>query len=90
MSLTDDRRDARLLVGDGAVLSVTQAAELLGFRDAKAWLRREGLVSEIRLGERVVERVVWRRVLAKLEGAPSETPVQADAPKRRTYRLASV
>ena len=50
-------------------MTVTRAARLLGFRGADAWLREAGLVRTITAPDgRTVERVVWRQVLATLEG----------------------
>lgn len=62
-------RDERLTVAEGAVVTVTRAARLLGFRGADAWLRQRGLVRTIAAPDgRTVERVVWRQVLQALEG----------------------
>lgn len=63
-----DRRVQRLLVSPGAVVSVQQAAELLPIadRDARAWLKRKGLLRDLD-GRKVV---VWADVLKALE--PSE------------------
>jgi hypothetical protein len=107
--IVDVRQDARLVVGEGAVLTKTRAAELLGFDGAAEWLEAEGLVSRIaatrkRRGQDplpiVVERVVWRRVLRRLEGDDAhvsfggETPGSPQDPpqpvKKKRYRLASV
>lgn len=85
------RSDARLLVAEGAVLTVTRAAELLGFREADEWLREQDLVSVAVFQGRRVERVVWRRVLARLEesNAPANAASTPPVPKKR-YRLADV
>jgi hypothetical protein len=110
--IVDVRQDARLVIGEGAVLTKTRAAEILGFDGAADWLEAEGLVSRIaatrkrkRRGVRVeeiaiVERVVWRRVLRRLEGDDAHAPIGADIPgspqdppqpvKKKRYRLASV
>lgn len=88
-------------VGEGAVLSVSAAAAELGLRevDGIAWLRAQGLVSVIRLPPdaehpqgRSVERVSWRRVLARLEqgeepAAPSATPCPPVQGLRRARTL---
>lgn len=67
--MTTSPRDERLTLGEGAVLGVTRAARLLGFRGADAWLRQRKLVRTIVTPDgRTVERVVWRQVLAALEG----------------------
>ena len=79
-------REARIIVGEGALLTVTDAAGLLGFRGAREWLAAEGLVSEIPQGDRIVRRVVWRRVLARLDGSDSEP--RPAPPSRKRYRLA--
>lgn len=71
-------------LGEGAVLSLIEAASALGIRetDAIRWLRAEGLVASLRLPPdeehpegRKVERVVWRRVLARLEAGEEPAPV---------------
>lgn len=91
---TLDRRDARVLVSEGAVLTVTRAAELLGFGGAEEWLRDEGLVSSFGFGRRRIDRVVWRSVLERLE-ACSEVKAKEPEPtpkkrRRKAHRLAVV
>lgn len=81
-------RELRIVVSEGAILSPTQAASLLGFRDATAWLRREGLVSSLLTPDgRTIERVVWRSVLRRLEAASTEAEREVVAPKPVLQRL---
>lgn len=70
-----DRAAARLTMGPGAVLSVSEAAAMLPVKDseARAWLRSRGLVRDLE-GRAVV---CWRDVLAEL-GA-GDGPVVVDA-----------
>lgn len=78
----------RLTVSEGALLSPSVAAELLGFRGARAWLEREGLVCRLGVGGREVRRVVWRQVLARLE--QGDEPAPKTRRRGREYRLADV
>jgi hypothetical protein len=61
----------RLHLGAAAVLSVTQAASLLPWRDkeARAWLHDRGLVRAVP-GRRPV--VIWSEVLDELKNAKEE------------------
>lgn len=61
-----EERRARL--GDAAIYSVRQAAELLPWEtsDAVQWLHRMGLVRVVAGGREVVS---WREVLAQVEAA---------------------
>ena len=72
-------------------MTVTRAAELLGFGEAAEWLRAEGLVAVAVIGKgkntRRVERVVWRQVLARLEQSVHVEPVAQ--PARKTYHRAA-
>ena len=64
------RRLLRAVLGEAAVVSVTEAAEWLplGDRRARAWLRDAGLVRTID-GKAVVR---WRDVLRALEDRPAQ------------------
>lgn len=83
------------LLGDGAVLTLSEAVAELGLResDGAAWLRAEGLVSTITLPSGATrERVVWRRVLERLSSFPDQSalsparsrPTGRSAPRRST------
>lgn len=78
-------QDQRRTVSEGALLSPSQAAELLGFRGALEWLQREGLITRIGVGGREVRRVVWRQVLERLEGKAA--PPTGRARRRTEYRV---
>lgn len=74
------RRQHRGTVAEGAVLMVAEAVAELGGRPSvtRKWLFDQGLVS---IAPGLGERVVWRRVLNKLEDtldlpyvAPKERP----------------
>jgi len=66
----------RLQLGAAAVLSPSHAAELLPWREgvAMAWLREQGLILTLPLGE----VVVWGDVIERLRVASTPEP-----PKRR-------
>lgn len=71
------RRQHRGTVAEGAVLLVAEAVAELGGRPSvtRKWLFDQGLVS---IAPGLGERVVWRRVLNKLEGTldlPAAVPV---------------
>jgi hypothetical protein len=66
------RRDDRLAMGAGAVLSLKDAASMLPLADqeARAWLHERNLVCSIR-GRRLV---VWADVLEALRNDEPTTP----------------
>ncbi len=80
--LQADRAVLRLIVSPGAVRSLQQATELLPIadRDARAWLRRRGLVRDLS-GRSVV---VWADVIAALEAPASSSSLVV---RRRRERL---
>lgn len=65
--MASDRHDQRLALGHAAVFSLMHAAELLPIADkeARAWLRRQGLVRRL-LGKEVV---IWGEVVDRLREA---------------------
>ena len=65
-----DRRHQRLIISPGAIVTLQQAAELLPIaeRDARAWLKRRGLVRDL-AGRSVV---VWADVMAALQAPPEQ------------------
>lgn len=67
----------RLQLGAAAVLSPSRAAELLPWREgvAMAWLREQGLILTLPLGE----VVVWGDVIERLRSG-------AEPPKRKPRR----
>lgn len=67
-----DRKLARLVVSPGAILSLQKAAELLPIadRDARAWLRRCGLVRNL-AGRPVI---IWQEVIDALANPPEAPP----------------
>ena len=71
---TSVRDRERLGLGRDAILSLGRAAELLPLadREARAWLREQGLVATIEACGRTKELVHWGAVLEKL--APASPP----------------
>ncbi len=65
-------RDDRLKMGAGAILTLPEAAQLLGWKNAKRWLRSQGLVTQLLVEGESVERVVWRDVLTRMSRIPLE------------------
>jgi hypothetical protein len=88
----NSKRDRRLALGDGAVLSLSDAAALLPGRDAQVrqWLHDAGVVRRW-LGQDVV---VWRDVIESLpepdggDMAPTTSPRMR--PKARLRRSAAI
>ncbi len=72
----------RHTIGLGALLSVSKAAEALGWRRADIWLRREGLVRCVD-GR---ERVVWRQVLDRI-GAGQAAMERKPRPLAKPMRM---
>lgn len=81
---SSDRDRERIALGRDAVLSLGRAAELLPLadREARAWLREQGLVVELATSGRSKEVVHWGAVLDRLGPAP----VEAAEPTRRKLR----
>ena len=73
------RADRRLLLGSAAVLSVTEAAELLPWSDsvARRWLRDEKLIAKGPTGK---DLVLWGKVTARLFGQVEEVATTVDEP----------
>ena len=80
------RATVRLALGDAAVLTPAQAAQLLpiGDTEARAWLHEAGLVRLLR-GREVV---IWGDVLQALRDAPTTTEPTAPPPRARAWREA--
>lgn len=78
--------DLRLQISEGAVVTVTTAARVLGFRGADSWLRDHGLVKTLKAPDgRHIERVIWRAVLRALEeDLAGEAPTPQPGPPRLT------
>lgn len=81
------RPEARIALGAAGILSLDEAAELLGGRreTARAWLRERGLVRDVPgLGK----RVLWGDVLdeIRLTTGPGATP--PEPPRARLPRKA--
>lgn len=77
----------RLLLGAAAVLTPSRAAELLPWREsvAMAWLREQGLILSLPLGE----VVVWGDVIERLRSGaepPKRKPLQAPFPPSSRIR----
>lgn len=68
----EDLATRRLALGEAAVFSLTDAAELLPIRetDARRWLRSRGLVRQLE-GRDVV---TWRKVLDAIEAGDEPAP----------------
>jgi len=82
-----DLRHARLIVSGDALLTLTEAARLIGGREARAWLEAHVPVRYF-AGQR---RVLWRDVVAAGDAVPPAA--QRTAPRRRKTagpRLADV
>jgi hypothetical protein len=77
--MNNDRNLARRQLGEAAVFSLNQAAELLPWADSEVrqWLTDRGLVRHVN-GRSIVR---WRDVLEAL-GDPPSAPVPNPAPKR--------
>jgi len=76
-----ERARERLLMGTGAVLSVSAAAALLPCNDAEArrWLEAQGLARRGPGGKRMV---AWAAVVERLS-PPAKQPAQSKRPKAR-------
>lgn len=70
-----DLRQARLIVSGDALLTVTEAARLIGGREARAWLEAHVPVRYV-AGQR---RVLWRDVIE----ASTHRPHGVSRPARR-------
>lgn len=75
---TDDLTFRRLALGPAALMSLSEAAKLIPMSDseARAWLRDEGLVRDLR-GRSVV---IWGDVLDQLR----RVPLKQTSPRRRS------
>ncbi len=79
-----DLRQARLIVSGDALLTLTEAARLIGGRGARAWLEEHVPMRYVGGGQR---RVLWRDVIeasAVRQAPKAEAPARARrAPLRR-------
>ena len=66
--MASTRHQERLSMGVGALLTLAEAAALIPIADmeARAWLKAQGLVQQLK-GRHVV---TWRSVLDAVEGLP--------------------
>lgn len=81
-----DLRQARLIVSGDALLTVTEAARLIGGREARAWLEAHVPVRYV-AGQR---RVLWRDVIEASAHRPVEAPRPASRRRASGIRLADL
>ncbi len=72
----------RLAQGAAAVFTVREAARLLGWKGAEAWIRRQGLAVRVD----GVERVIWGDLLDRARERQEDQGRRVDAPQRAHNR----